>query len=77
MREIMGHLEDNEYFCIIADEATDLSNSELLSLVIQQVTSEFAVEEYLLGFYKLGNIKSEHITKCIKVSKDAYSHNQN
>ena len=61
----------------MADKATDLSNSELLSLVVQQITSEFVVEEYLLGFYKMGNIKAEHITKCIKVSADVYSHNQN
>ena len=73
----MSRLEDNEYFCIIADKATNSSNSELLTLVVGQVTSEFVVEEYLLSFYKLDNIKSKHITKCIKVSKDAYSHNQN
>ena len=34
MHKIMGHLEDNEYFCIMADKATDSSNSKLLSLVV-------------------------------------------
>ena len=61
----------------MADEATDSSNSELLSLVMQQVTSEFIVEEYLLGFYKLDSIKAKYITKCIKVSADVYSCDQN
>ena len=77
MHKIMGRLENNEYFCIMADKATDSSNSELLSLVARQVTSEFIVVEYLLSFYKLGNIKAKHITKCIKVSADVYSYNQN
>ena len=77
MRKIMGRLEDNEHFCIMADEASDSSNSELLSLVVHQVTSKFVVEECLLGFYELDNIKAEHMTKCVKVSVDVCSCDQN
>ena len=77
MRKIMGRLGENEHFCIMVDEASDSSNSELLSLVVRQVTSEFVVEECLLGFHKLDNMKAEHMTKCIKVSADVYSFDQN
>ena len=68
MRKIMANLEENGHYCMLADEASDSSNSELLSLVVRQVTKEFAIEEHLLGYYKLDNIKSEHVADCIKVS---------
>ena len=68
MRKIMGSLAENGHCCILADEASDSSNSELLSLVVRQATQEFSVEECLLGYYKLDNIKSGHIAKCVKVS---------
>ena len=77
MRKIMGRLGGNEHFCIIADEASDSSNSELLSLVVRQVTSEFVVEEFMLGFCKLDNTNAEYMTECIKVSMDAHSFDQN
>ena len=64
----MKWMAENEDYCFCADEAVDASNSELLSLLLLQVTKVFSVEEYFLGYCKLDNIKSEHIVKYVKAS---------
>ena len=54
----------------MADEGTDSSNAELLSLVLRQVTKDLEVKEYFVGFHRLEIIKSEHVAKVIKVNRD-------
>ena len=54
----------------MGDEGTDSSNAELLSLVLRQVTKDLEVKECFIGFHRLENIKSEHVAKVIKISRD-------
>ena len=70
MRNVVKKTHANEFFCVLADEGTDSSNAELLSLVLRQVTNDLEVKECFVGFHRLENVKSEHIVKVIKVSRD-------
>ena len=70
MRNVVKKTQANEFFCVLADEGTDSSNAELLSLVSRQVTNDLEVKEYFICFHRLENIKSEHIAKAIKASRD-------
>ena len=70
MRNVVKKMHANEFFCVLADEGTDSSNAELLSLVLRQVTKDLEVKEYFVGFYRLENIKSEHVAKVIKANRD-------
>ena len=43
-------IKENQFFSILADEASDCSNQEQLSLVIRYVDSDCVVKEEFLGF---------------------------
>ena len=52
----------------MCDEGTDCSNSEQLSFNIRSVDDDLEVHEDFLGFYEVGNIKSDTIVAVIKDS---------
>ena len=53
------------YFSILADEVTDVSNREHLSLVIRFVDSDGNIHEEFLGFHNLQRITGEAIASSI------------
>ena len=59
-------IEKNRYFAIMADEYIDKSNKEQLSFCVRTVADSLEPVEESLGFYKLGNIKSDTIIRVIK-----------
>ena len=50
----------------MADEYTDISNKELLSICIRWVGVSLTVNEDFVGYYEIPNIKNYTITKFIK-----------
>ena len=56
---------DAPYFSILADEVTDVSNREQLSLVIRFVDSDGNIHEEFLGFHNLQRITGEAIANSI------------
>ena len=56
---------DAPYFSILADEVTDVSNREQLSLVIRFVDSGGNIHEEFLGFHNLQRITGEAIASSI------------
>ena len=50
----------------MADEYTDISNVELLSMYLRTVSDNFEIKEDFLGFYELNNIKSDTLVHAIK-----------
>ena len=56
---------DAPYFSILADEVTDVSNREQLSLVIRFVDSDGNIHEEFLGFQNLQRITGEAIASSI------------
>jgi hypothetical protein len=55
----------SQFFAIMADEYTDISNKELLSICLRWI-EDLRVHEDFVGYYQLSNIKSETIVNAIK-----------
>ena len=47
---VVRKIKENQFFSILADEASDCSNQEQLSLVIRYVGSDCIIREEFLGF---------------------------
>ena len=56
----------NNFYLIICDKYTDISNREQLSFCIRWVDNFLAVHEKFLRFYEVPNVKSETLVKIIK-----------
>ena len=64
-RQVISKIKDR-YFSIIADEYTDISNKEHLTLCLRWVDNNFDPHEDFIGFYNIPNIKSDTIASVIK-----------
>ena len=58
-RDITKNINDNVFFSIMADEATDSSNNEQLVLCIRWVDDNFEAHEDFIGIHAVENIKSD------------------
>ena len=56
------------HFCVMADEGTDVSNTELLSAAVRQCNEKLECSEIWLGYQTLDNIKSITAKLGLKVS---------
>ena len=68
---LISDIKENQFFSIIADEASDCSNQEQMSLVIRFIDSSFDVREEFMGFldceYGLsGEALYKTILSCLK-----------
>jgi len=57
----------NGPFSLSADEAITADNKTILSIVLRTVNENLSIEEYLIGIYRIDNLKSETIHLKIKV----------
>ena len=64
-RDITANIRNN-FYSIICDEYTDISNKEQLSFCTRWVREFLVAHEKFLGFYEVPNIKSETLVKIIK-----------
>ena len=64
-RDLVSDIRGN-YFSIIADEYTDASNDEQLTIFLRWVDEILDVHEDFLGFYKVPNIASDTVVSVIK-----------
>ena len=60
-------IRSSKFFGIIADEYTDISNKELLSMCFRWI-KDLRVHEDFVGYYELPDIKSDTIVTAIKDS---------
>ena len=60
-------IRSSKFFGIMADEYTDISNKELLSMCFRWI-EDFKVHEDFIGYYELPDIKSDTIVTAIKDS---------
>jgi len=65
-REQIQTIRQNGWFSIIADETTDVSTREQLSLLIRTVGEDLEAEEMFLGFTNVESTTGEDLTKVIK-----------
>lgn len=68
MSKKLDSIWESQFFGIMADEYTDISNKELLSLCFRWIDESLDAHEDFLGYYELPDIKSETIVKVIKDS---------
>lgn len=66
MSRKLASIRESQFFGVMADEYTDISNKELLSLCIRWFDESLDAHEDFLGYYELPDIKSETIAVMIK-----------
>ena len=66
LREILTEIRRSYWFAIIADEASDLSHNEHLSLSIRWIDDTYSVQEDTLGLVQLPNTKAQTLFSVIK-----------
>ena len=62
----MDMIKTSAYYGIMADEYTDISNKELLSICVRWVAENFTAHEDFVGYYEIPNIKSDTIVAALK-----------
>ena len=63
---VIRKIKENQFFfSILADQASDCSNQEQVSLLIRYVVSDCVIREEFLGFLycNLGQVKAKHYLK--------------
>ena len=66
LRKILDYIRPSLWFSILADEATDISHHEQMSLSIRWVDDNFGIHEDVLGLFQLPDTKAATIFSCIK-----------
>ena len=66
LQEKLKVIQERQFFSIIGDEGTDVSNKEQLSFNIRTVDENLDPFEDFIGFYELENMKSNTIVRVIK-----------
>ena len=66
LRSILNDIKNAMWYSLIADEATDVSHHEQLSLSIRWVDKDITVHEDTLGLFQLPNTKSTTLFHVIK-----------
>lgn len=64
----LNSIRSSNIFAVMADEYTDISNKELLSMCFRWIDEALKVHEDFVGYYELPHIKSDTIVMCIKDS---------
>lgn len=65
LREINSKLQCSPFLTIMADETTDASNREQVTLFLRWVTDDFQVHEEFLGLYTVNSIDAATLTSRI------------
>ena len=66
LREIAARIRDVDFYCIMVDEATDVSNVSQLVLCIRWVDDELSPHEEFIGLHSLDTTNAETIVSVIK-----------
>ena len=66
LQEKLKVIQERQFFSIIGDEGTDVSNKEQPSFCLRTVDENLDPFEDFIGFYELENIKSNTIVRVIK-----------
>ena len=66
LRDITKYINDNVFFSIMVDEATDSSNNEQRIVCIRWVDNNFEAHEDFIGIHAVENIKSDILVTVLK-----------
>ena len=65
LREMLGLIKTSMWFSIIADEATDVSRNEQMSLSIRWIDDSYKIYEEPIGLVQLPDTKARTIYSVI------------
>ena len=65
LRKIASKIRQSPFINIMADETTDIANTEQVTIVISWVTADFVVHEEFIGLYMVDSIDSKTIMATI------------
>lgn len=66
LRNVAADFQDSPFLTVMADETTDSSNKEQVTLIICRVTQELDVHEEFLELYQVASIDGATLTSAIK-----------
>ena len=66
LRQVLALIKSALWYSLIADEATDISHNEQISISIRWVDSSYEVHEDTLGLFQLPNTKAQTLFTVIK-----------
>ena len=66
IRSIVANIQRARYFAVIADESTDISTKQQLSVSLRWVDEKFAVHEDFIGLYEMDGANAGDICKMIE-----------
>ena len=71
-RKIVSEVQNAQFFTLLADETTDFSKQEQLSVCLRYVTKSFTIKERLLGFAIAPDLTGKGLAKqLIRILVDA------
>ena len=68
MRDVAANISSAKFYTIMADETTDVSNTEQLVIRIRWVDDDLNIHEDFIGLHPLAQADAGTIVKGIKVS---------
>ena len=66
LREISANLYSTEFYTIMVDECTDVSNQEQVVVILRWVDDHLTPHEELIGLYAVPCIESSTLVSIIK-----------
>ena len=66
LRAVSADLQGSPFLTVMADETTDSSNREQVTLILRRVTDDLQVHEEFLGLYHVASIDAATLTTAIK-----------
>ena len=63
--QLLKEITDSKFFTVMADEVTDVSNTEQVSIVISYVNNALEVKEVFLDLVSTDHITGEAMSKLI------------
>ena len=66
LRNFLARVKEAMWYAIIADEATDVSQNEVMCISVRWVGAHYGIHEDVLGLVKLPDTKSETLFSAIK-----------
>ena len=66
LREKLTVVKNSNFYSVMCDEYTDISNKEQLAICVRWVDDNLKAHEDFLGFYQITNIKRDTIVSTIK-----------
>jgi len=66
IRKIVADVHGTQYYAVIADESTDISGKQQLSVTLRWVDDVFSVHEDFVGVYEMDAADADAISKMIQ-----------